>query len=159
MKKSNVGNNVPNTLDLLWMIVFVGSSSTEPVDNWTLIYSAVSMIILFVFSFLLVFRAPWLADFVKLTPEPSDAQRLSGNAALRVGIVLIGIYVFATHIGGLIKAFYVQAMLNTIGNGFAATHPRGLTFSRDVIAPGVTAILALFLVLGSKRIAKLISKL
>jgi hypothetical protein len=41
---------------------------------------------------------------------------------------------------------------------FAATQPRGLSFSRDVIAPGVTIIFALFLVFGSKRIAKLIRK-
>ena len=144
---------------LLWMISFIGSASSEPVDKWTLIYSAVSMLILFVFSFFLVFRAPWLADVLKLVPEPSDAQRLSGNTVLRVGIVLIGIYVFAIHIGDLIKAFYVQAMLNSIGNSFVATQPRGLSFSRDVIAPGVTIIFALFLVFGSKRISRLISKL
>ena len=141
------------------MLAYIGSSSPEPVDKLTLIYSAVSILILFVFSFFLIFRASWLADVVKLTPEPSDAIRLSANAALRVGIVLIGVYVFATDIGPLIRAFYAQAMLNRMRESFAATHPRGLIFSRELVAPGVTLIFALFLVFGSKRIAKLISKL
>ena len=77
---------------LSYIVTFFNSQS-DPFGKIALISSVVSLIILLIFSFVLLFRTDWLADLVKLDEESEDSLKIKSEFILRGGIVLIGLYV------------------------------------------------------------------
>jgi hypothetical protein len=68
--------------------------STEPV-----FFMPLAGAVLFVFAFVLVFRTDGLARFVRLdATAPVPFTGFDSKLVLRTGIILIGLYVFITHI-------------------------------------------------------------
>ena len=106
----------------------------------------------------LLFKAEWIADKLKLTTINHSSTAASGNEKLQPGIILIGIYVFAIKIGGLAKVFALSRRTVRLASPFAATQPEGLSFSRDFIEPGVTILISLCLIFGSKFIAAFLTR-
>jgi hypothetical protein len=105
----------------------------------------------------LLFKAEWIADKLRL-PETTSSSGLSGTEWLRPGIILIGIYVFTIKIGGIAKVFALSSKIGRMASPFTATQPEGLSFSRNLIEPGVTILISLCLIFGSKYIAAFLAK-
>ncbi len=100
----------------------------------------------------LLFKAEWIADKLKLPGNDNSPATSYGDGKLRSGIILIGIYVFTTNMGGLAKVFALSRITVRMGSPFAATQPAGVSFSRDFIGPGVTIFISLCLIFGAKYI-------
>ena len=106
----------------------------------------------------LLFKAEWIADKLKLTTANESYSAQSSDAKLQPGIILIGIYIFTIRLGGLAKIFALSRRAVKMASPFAATQPEGLSFSRDFVEPGVTILLSLCLIFGSKYIAAFLTK-
>ncbi|MEJ2193175.1 MAG: hypothetical protein P8Y39_12700, partial [Nitrospirota bacterium] len=124
---------------------------------WMLAYLS-SIIVLIAFSSILLFKTEWLSNIVGLGHDGSDALEISMDAVLRAGIILIGVYIFSTRIGGLVKVLYNLLAVENVGGDIAASQPAGLRFSRDLITPGVTVAFSLLLMFGSKYLVKMIDR-
>lgn len=132
---------------------FPGLSSTV-----ILLTSAFSSIVMIAFAFALLFKTELIADKLKLTGFLKEFQGIRHSDSLHSGITLIGIYIFCTKIGSLAKVILASLKANSGINPFAATQPKGLTFSLDFAEPGFTLLFSLLLIIGSKRIAEFLEK-
>ena len=139
-------------------IVISFNSQSDPFGKIAMISSVVSLIILLIFSFVLLFRTDWLADLVKLDEESEDFLKIKSEFILRGGIVLIGLYIFATNIGRFISTIYFQFAEANMGIDPVGTVPRGITSSKDLITFGITIAFSLFLIFGSGIIEKIVQR-
>jgi hypothetical protein len=142
---------------LSYIVTFFNPQS-DPFRKIVIINSLVSLIILLIFSFVLLFRTEWLADLVKLDKESEDFLKIKSEIILRGGIVLIGLYVFATNIGRFISTIYLQFAEANMGIDPVGTVPRGITASKDLITIGITIAFSLFLIFGSGIIEKIVQR-
>lgn len=146
---------------LISLIPTIGAykSVMEIPDDSISIYVTViiSNLIIFGFAYGLLFRTEWLARILKIEPEYTETSLISGNEVLRIGIILMGIFLITTRVGRIIWVFYEQNIVNE-RTSIAATYPKGLMFTKDLLEPGITIVVSLILVFGSRFLAKLIYK-
>jgi hypothetical protein len=130
------------------LIVF-SSSSSEPFAVLSLVSSGGALIILLFLSFILLFKTEKIASILKIEDSLSD----TGNKlSIQTGIILIGLYIFSTNIGGFFASIYFQFQEANAGRDPIGTSPKGLTISEDLVSVGVTIIFSVFLIFGSKVI-------
>ena len=143
----------------LFLTLLTSSSSFYPREesNAVLLITVFTIVAEIGCALPLLFKAEWIADKLRL-PGSGSSSALSGSKGLRPGIILIGIYVFTIKIGGLAKVFVLSRKTGRMASSFAATQPDGLSFSRDFVEPGVTILLSLCLIFGSKYIAAFLTK-
>jgi hypothetical protein len=112
------------------------------------------------FAYMLLFQTEWLTDRFKLVDRPQAQATPSSpvSGKLQMGIILIGIYIFCTHIGSLAHAVLTNLAENNMYTAFAATQPKGITFSLIFISPVLTLLFSLFLIFGSGKIAAFLEK-
>jgi hypothetical protein len=144
----------------LFFSILTSSTTFFPEESGTaLLLSSVFTIVAEIGCALpLLFKAEWIADKLKLPSINVSSGATSLNEKLQPGIILIGIYVFTTKIGGLAKVFVLSRTTARMASPFAATQPEGLSFSRDFIEPSITIALSLSLIFGAKYIAAFLTK-
>jgi hypothetical protein len=142
----------------LFFSLLTSSNSFFPkeTENAVLLITVFSIVAEIGCALPLLFKAEWIADKLRL-PGTASSSALSGTEGLRPGIILIGIYVFTVKIGGLAKVFALSRKTGRMALPFA-TQPEGLSFSRSFIEPGVTILISLCLIFGSKYIAAFLTK-
>lgn len=114
--------------------------------------------IVLIFVFVLLFKTEWLADKIKLPGDSLGHTAVVTSANLRLGIVFIGIYIFVTHIGGLITVIWSHFIANRESDMFAATQPKGLQWSVDFVNPIITVLISFLLIFGSEQISRWLIK-
>lgn len=63
-----------------------------------------SALVAFVFGFVLAFRTDRLADLLGVNSEVSSSfGAFEGRAALRTGVILVGLYIFVTRVGSVLS--------------------------------------------------------
>jgi hypothetical protein len=148
-----------NLLSLLAVVVMaIWESRLAVLTIFSILAYLFSIAVLIIFSYILLFKTEWLSNIVGLRDDRSHALEFSMDAVLRAGIILIGVYIFSTRIGGLVKEIYNLLAVENVGGDIAASQPAGLRFSRDLITPGVTVAFSLLLVFGSKYLVKMIDR-
>jgi hypothetical protein len=83
-----------------------------------LIASAFSGLVMIAFAYALLFKTELIADKLNVSGVPQPSARCEDY--LQHGITLIGIYIFATKIGGLAKVFLAGQRVSRVGDPFAA---------------------------------------
>ncbi len=131
----------------------MGSSSVD-----IFLVSCFGIIATLGFAYILIFQTDWLADRLKLADLSQPTPGGPAGSRLQTGIILIGIYVFCTHIGSLVHAILTNLAENNMRAAFAATQPNGLTFSLNFIAPITILLFSLFLIFGSRNIAAFLER-
>ena len=131
----------------------MGSSSVD-----IFLVSCFTIIASLGFAYILIFQTDWLADRFKLADLSQVTPAGPAGSRLQTGIILIGIYVFCTHIGSLVHVILTNLAENNMRAVFAATQPNGLTFSPSFISPIATLLFSLFLIFGSRKIAAFLEK-
>jgi hypothetical protein len=148
-----------NLLSLLAVVVMaIWESRLAVLTIFSILAYLFSIAVLIIFSYILLFKTEWLSNIVGLRDDRSHALEFSMDAVLRAGIILIGVYIFSTRIGGLVKEIYNLLAVENVGGDIAASQPAGLRFSRDLITPGVTVAFSLLLIFGSKYLVKMIDR-
>ncbi|MEJ2183661.1 MAG: hypothetical protein P8Y66_09065 [Nitrospirota bacterium] len=148
-----------NLLSLLAVVVMaIWESRLAVLTIFSILAYLFSIAVLIIFSYILLFKTEWLSNIVGLRDDRSHALEFSMDAVLRAGIILIGVYIFSTRIGGLVKVLYNLLAVENVGGDIAASQPAGLRFSRDLITPGVTVAFSLLLMFGSKYLVKMIDR-
>ncbi len=132
---------------------FVGTSKKE-----IMVTSAIGIISEIACAIPLLFKTEWIADSLKLSGRLHTAPNHHGADTLQSGITLLGIYVFCTKLGGLVKVFALSRETVDMGTPFAATQPASLRFSADFIEPGITILISLCLIFGSKYITAFLTR-
>lgn len=118
--------------------------------------STLSGLIMIAFAVALLFKTELIADKLNILERQQPNSEKENK--LESGIMLIGIYIFCTKIGGLFQIFADSQRSNKIRDPFAATQPQGLTFSSNYIAPLVTLAASLLLIFGAKHITAFLTK-
>jgi hypothetical protein len=118
--------------------------------------ATLSNVVMIAFAIVLLFKTDLLAD--KLNIPMGSIVNGRKQDKLEPGIILIGIYLFCTKIGVLSEVFVTNIRESNAGNPFAATQPQGLTWSSKYIAPGVTVIAALLMIVGAKYITAFLTR-
>lgn len=104
----------------------------------------------FVFGFILVFRTEWLRQLVGVSSEAAPSVGgLEPEAVLRTGIILIGLYLFATRVG---------LVLSTAASYLAGVHFGGIGGAPvRILIECVPLALAAFLVFRADRVVALVN--
>lgn len=136
-----------------FMVFSSGSSDSFPMV--TLISSAGSLILLIIFSVLLLFKTDGLASLLKVDAAHEGP---GSKISIQAGIILIGIFVFSTRIGGFLANLYVQTKEANAGIPGIGTYPNGPVLSKDLVSSSVTIVFSLILIFGAKGIEKLLSR-
>ena len=144
----------------LFFSLMMSSNSFFPKESSTevLLITAFTIVVAIGCALPLLFKAEWIADKLKLPTINHSPRPAFTNEKLQPGIILIGIYIFTIKLGGLAKVFALSRRAGRMASPFAATQPEGLSFSRDFVEPGVTILLSLCLIFGSKYIAAFLTK-
>jgi hypothetical protein len=129
-----------------------------PPRTQIILTSAFSIVSQIGFAFPLLFKTEWIADSLKLKGSLQDSPSSLGESRLQPGITLLGIYIFCTKIGSLPQVYAASRRATQMTNPFAATQPKGLTFSPEYIEPVITLVVSLLLIFGSKYIAAFLEK-
>lgn len=132
---------------------FPGTSATQ-----IILTNAFNIVSGLGFAILLIVKTEWIADKFKLTGIMQDSVSARGGNQLQPGITLLGIYIFCTKIGKLVKIFVAGQVANRTTDQFAASQPKGLIFSLDFVEPVVTLVVSMILIFGSKYIASFLTK-
>ena len=144
--------------------VLVYFSEPQDMGKTILLYATITSIVNAVlqvlFALFLLIKSEWLADKVKLAEVLHATASPMSRPALRFGMILIGVYVFLTHIGWLISTVWKDQLSfgrNYQGaNPFTGTEPSGLIFKPDMIKPLAPLLLSLALIFASGRLAGLL---
>ncbi len=131
----------------------MGSSSGD-----IILVSCFSIIATLGLAYILIFQTDWLADRFKLAALSQATPGGLAGSRLQTGIILIGIYIFCTHIGSLVHEIFINLAENNLRTEFAATQPKGLTFSPNFISPIATLLFSLLLIFCSGKIAAYLEK-
>lgn len=145
-------------IEIVQTITYLAWRTNEPVRMIMMLSSVVIFFLLTGFSLLLLFKTDWLANKINLAGDISQSSVSSHGYGLQTGIVLVGIYIFVTHIGRLIKVVVQLIKARRVYNTMAATQPMGLPWSEDMIVPGITIILSLFLIFGARQLTQWLNK-
>jgi len=134
------------------------SSATDPMEKMVILSLIVSIAIWLLFSLLLLFGTEWLARLLRI-PEQALMQGMpEGISLLRTGLILNGVYVFVTNIGGLVKTLYDHIVADSAPADIFGTLPRAVSWSQDFVRPGVTVLFSLFLIFASLPLARFLTK-
>lgn len=133
-------------------------TSTEPLRRSAALDSVLTPCVRIAFALLLLLKTDWVADRVGLEEDVSRTTGSSPRYSLQTGLVLVGTYIFVSHIGQLIKVLLLLRRENAVYGPIAASQPQGLSWSKDMIVPCITIVLSLFLIFGAKQLAKWLDK-
>lgn len=150
----SAGTNLLNLFPV-WIYSMPFSKQTL-VESFALISSTITLIVQLVLALLILFHTGWIADKLRIKEDVAESPPLSLNSILRAGVILIGVYIFTTRIGGLVNAVYFRILAAHVGGAFAATQPPSFGISRDMITPGITLAFSLLLIFGSRIIVRII---
>lgn len=150
-----------STVSSTGLIAYIAHSRESIMDSSSadiFLVSCFTIVASLGFAYILIFQTGWLADRFKLSDLSQPTSGSTAGSKLQMGIILIGVYVFCTHIGSLAHAVATNLAENNMRAAIGATQPNGLTFSRDFISPVVTLLFSLFLIFGSGKIAAFLEK-
>jgi hypothetical protein len=150
--------SILGSIGLIVSIVANGSNSLGSSTPDMFLITTFSIIANIIFALSLIYKTEWLADKFRLSGRLQDLSISPGSYILQPGIILIGIYIFCTYFGRLVHAIVSNLCESNMASVFAASQPKGLTFSLDFIAPVVTLVFSLLLIFYSKSIAEFLEK-
>ena len=105
----------------------------------------VSPLLAFLLSFILIIKTDWVSRIARV--EQSTGTHIgSSGELLETGIALLGLYVFTTHLAGVVRTLAV----------LSANPVYRSTFDFRNSIEIVTLVVALILIFGAKRIANFI---
>jgi hypothetical protein len=146
-----------NLLNMFPFLIYsFKGSEEEMVELYILFSNAFSMTVQLVLALPLLFRTGWIADKLRIKDDIAESLPLSLNSILRAGIILIGVFIFTTRISSFARTVYYRVLADNSEEAFAATYPQSLSFSTDMITPGITIAFSLLLIFGSKIIVRII---
>lgn len=147
------------TTSYLLSLLSAGSwTSTEPLSTAVALDSVFAFCIMIAFALLLMVKTQWLADRLGLVGDIPRSTGSRQRANLQTGLVLVGTYIFVSHIGQLITVLLLLRRVNAVYGPFAATQPQSLSWSKDMIVPCITILLSLILIFGARQLAQWLDK-
>lgn len=120
-----------------------------------------SLIVTFIFAWLLLLRTNSLANYLGLHDNTPFSTNLSSDSIMKIGIILIGLYVFASKVGTFINDLFnyiqkIKAPRSVFApNWFATTN--GIVSTMEIIMQGLVIIFSLFLLFNSSKILAIIN--
>ncbi|HXX57571.1 MAG TPA: hypothetical protein VEI96_06185 [Thermodesulfovibrionales bacterium] len=129
-------------------------ASTEPLNTVIAVDSILTFCFKIAFALVLLFKTNWLADKLSFVGDMPISAGASQRTNLQIGLVLIGIFIFVSHIGQLIRVLLFLRKENEVYGPIAATQPQGLSWSKDLIVPCITISLSLILIFGARQLAQ-----
>jgi hypothetical protein len=121
-----------------------------------------SLIVLFIFAWILLLRTNSLANYLELYDNTPFSTNLSSDYIMKIGTILIGLYVFAFKVGTFIKDLFnyiqkIKAPRSVFApNWFATTN--GIVSTMEITMQGLVILFSLFLVFNSSKVLEIINK-
>ena len=144
-----------NSFQVIIALIAFSSNSSEPFSIIALATSTTSLIILLVLSIFLLIKTDKVASILKIQDDELNSKH---KISIRSGIILIGIYVFSSRIGGFLANLYIQIQEANAGMDGLGAYPKSPVFSKDLLIASITIIFSFFLIFGSAAIEALITK-
>jgi hypothetical protein len=110
----------------------------------------------------LLFKSAPLADYLGLRESMPVSTSISHDSALRLGVILIGIYVFTSRVGEFLNLMFdyvnrIKGTRSVFAPYWIAT-TEGVVSTLHILLQTLFILLPLFLVFESARIVKMIKR-
>ena len=103
-----------------------------------------------------------MADYLRLHDDAPFSTNLSSDSIMKIGVILIGIYVFSARVGSFLSFIYKYVEKIKVPRSIFAPNwistTEGIISTLDVIIQGLVIIFSLFLVFESSKVVNFIKK-
>jgi len=162
-----VASKILGILFAYWLLtglvgVVTSIEHIEEFGGFVVFRAVFSLLVTFIFAWLLLLKTNSMAEYLGLHDDAPFSMNLSSDSILKIGVILIGIYVFSAKIGSFLSFIYkyvekIKVPRSVFAPNWIST-TEGIISTLDIIMRGLVLIFSLYLVFESSKVVNFIKK-